>query len=138
MKKAKTPEPVIRVANRDTTEWHDIPHAAAEGLWHDLWLGRTGSLTIEPPQWARRVRIVGNKLHVPDRLQLLATADGTTVRREMLAIGHFIVDLPFTPGQTTLTVDFVADQDFRPSTEEINGEDHRDLSWILVTAQAAR
>ena len=132
------PQPEARVAHRDTTEWHDIPHAAAEGLWHDLWFGRTGSLTIEPPRWAKKVRIIGNKLHVPDRLQILATVNGTTVRREMLAIGHFVVDLPYMPGQTTLTVDFVADRDFRPSTEEINGEDHRDLSWILVTAQAAR
>jgi hypothetical protein len=134
----KSTEPKIRVAHRDTTEWVDIPHASAEGLWHDLWFGRTGSLTIAPPTWAKKVRIVGNKLHVPDRLQLLATANGITVRREMLATGHFIVDLPFNPGQALVAVDFVADRDFRPSTEEINGEDHRDLSWILVTAQAAR
>ena len=138
MKKVRTTEPVIRVAHRDTTEWLDIPHTSAEGLWHDLWFGRTGSLTIQPPEWAKKIRVVGNKLHVPDRLQLLATSNGTTVRREMLATGHFIVDLPFTPGQASLTVNFAADRDFRPSTEEINGDDHRDLSWILVVVEAAR
>jgi hypothetical protein len=128
----------IRVAHRITTEWHDIPHSSAEGLWHDLWFGRTGSLTIEPPAWATKLRIVGNKLPVPDHLQLLATANGVTARREVLAVGHFIVDIPFRAGQAPVTVNFVADRDFRPSTENINGDDHRDLSWILVAVQAAK
>ena len=127
-----------RVTHRDTTEWQDIPYAAAEGLWKDLWFGPVGSLTIEPPAWAKKVRLVGNKLHVPDHLQLLATTGGITVRREILAVGHFMVDVPLTPGQVSLTVDLVADRAFCPADEEINGDDHRNLSWILVMVQVAR
>jgi hypothetical protein len=134
----KNTEPKIRVAHRDTRQWEPIDSFTTTDVWEDGWIGMSGGMTITPPNWACSVRIVGNKLTHPEHLRLLVAVNGVEVRREILAIGHFVVDLPHRQGAGTLNLTFSADSSYVPAEVGINGEDLRNLSWILVAVQAAR
>ena len=134
----KKTELKIRVAHRDTRQWEAITSYSTSHVWEDGWVGTTGGMEITPPTWARSVRIVGNKLQHPEHLRLLATVNAVQVRREILALGHFVIDLPYTQGTGTLNVSFEASSSYVPAEVGINGDDLRNLSWIIVAVQAAR
>ena len=138
MKRSKPNEPKVRVAHRDTRTWEPIESYTTTDVWEDGWIGVSGGMTITPPDWARSIRIVGNKLKHPEHLRLAVTVNGVEVRREILAIGHFIVDLPYSQRGGTLNLTFSADSSYVPAEVGINGDDLRNLSWILVAVQAAR
>jgi hypothetical protein len=138
MGRAKKETTTVRVAHRDTREWTNIDSYTTENVWHDGWVGEQGSLTITPPADARWLRLVANKMHYPEHLRVDAIVNGVHVRREILAVGHFVVDLPLAPGANTVRADFTASATFVPSEKDINGEDHRNLSWIVVAVQVAK
>ena len=127
-----------RISHRDTREWENITTYETEGVWHDGWVGEKGSLTITPPAGTKWLRLVANKMHHPEHLRVIATVNGVEVRREILAIGHFVVDLPFTAGTTSVKVDFSASATYVPAEVGVNGEDHRNLSWIVVAVQVSK
>lgn len=136
--KKKTSEPPVRIAHRDTREWINIDSFTTTNVWHDGWVSEACSIEITLPAWARSIRVVGNKLHHPEHLRITATVGSATVRRELLAIGHFMVDLPRAPGVTSLHATFSSSTTFVPAEVGINGDDRRNLSWIMVAVQATK
>ena len=132
---------LIRGHQRDWNgdDWRTVTSYESEGVWPDGWAGKESSFTIVRPDWAKYLRILANKMHHPDHLQLLIDVEGMTVRREILGVGHFVIDLPFGPVEgrmpSAIKVNIRADASYVPAHVGVNGDDQRDLSWIVVAVQ---
>jgi hypothetical protein len=132
-----TKEPKVRIAHRDTRVWENIDTYTTYGFWHDGWMGEVGSVTVTPPADARWLRVVGSKHHNPDHLRIDSKVDDHMIRREILAVGDFIIDLPIKRGGTAVTAEFMARNTFVPVERGINS-DARILSWVFVGVQVAK
>ena len=128
------PRPIL---NPDRRVWKDITSYVGEGIWEDGWVGERGAMTITLPAGTKWLRLLANKMHHPEHLRLIANVNGVEVRREILAVGHFVVDLPLKPGTTTVRAEFSASETYVPAEVGVNGDDHRNLSWIVVAVQVS-
>ena len=128
--KRKTSQPQIRHVLSDQ-QWTSLPVIESEGLWDDGWVGGQARFVVQPPRGATKLHFVGYKPEWLPNLLIHASAAGTEVRRQMLATGNFIVDVPFEVGQTSVEVLTRSEPVFVPSQLWDSAED-RPLSWVFV------
>ena len=126
----KTSNPQIRHVLSDRI-WTSIPVVESDGLWDDGWVGGEARFLVRPPANATKLHFVGYKPDWLPSLLIFARADGVESRRQMLATGNFVVDVPFRQGQTEVEIRTRSEPVFVPSQLWESAE-HRALSWVFV------
>ena len=116
-------------------QWVSISVASSEGKWDDGWVGGTASFTIDVPPSAMAIRLVGYKPDWIPNLLLFARASEKEVRRQIMAVGHFVVDVPMAHASGRLEVVTRSEPVIVPS-EVWESQEHRGLSWVFVGVEA--